>query len=134
MFYHELSSIVTSAKETGMLVSVYPALNFPADASAWWETAVRSNKWWQHWYQEYAHFLENFAIFAEQNKLSHIIVGGEDSIRFTLPEGIYSEEDKLGTPDHANDTWQSMLEQIKQSFPGKILWSNTMNNIPEYDF
>ncbi len=133
MFYHELSSIVTSAKETGMLVSVYPALNFPADASAWWETAVRSNKWWQHWYQEYAHFLENFAIFAEQNKLSHIIVG-EDSIRFTLPEGIYSEEDKLGTPDHANDTWQSMLEQIKQSFPGKILWSNTMNNIPEYDF
>lgn len=133
MFYHELSSIVTSAKEAGMLVSVYPTLNFPADASAWWETAVRSDEWWQHWYQEYAHFLENFAIFAEQNKLSHIIVG-EDSIRFTLPEGINSEEDKLGTPDHANYTWQSMLEQIKQSFSGKILWANTMNNIPEYDF
>ena len=125
---HDLAGLVKSAKDLGMKVSVYPGLVFPMKASIWWETTERDEAWWQRWYQEYAHFLDNFATFSEAYQIDHLIIG-ENALRFTYPNGLNAQDEKPGTPADANETWQTMLANVKNIYTGAILWATPLDSL-----
>ena len=133
LLFNELASLCKQAKEKGFRVSIYPELSFPAKADEYWFVATRDESWWQRWYQEYARYLNNFSLFASQNNIDHLIVG-ENDIRFSYPEGLNTEEEKLGTPDYASETWSTMLGQVRKNYSGTILWASLVNDLPEFTF
>lgn len=133
ILYQELGELAEAAKAKGMKVSVYPKLNFPAHAEEWWNLASRSEQWWQRWYQEYAHFLNNFAVFSETFKLDHFIIS-ENDLKFTYPNGLQDQGAQLGTPEHATETWQSMLDQVKGAYFGEVLWASLVHDLPDFGF
>ena len=133
LMFNELAYLCKQAKEKSMRVSIYPELSFPTNAEEFWSTATRNEAWWQRWYQEYAHFINNFSIFASQSNIDHLIVG-ENNIRFSYPDTLEADEEKLGTPDYASETWSTMLGQIRNNYSGTLLWASLVNDLPEYSF
>ena len=133
ILYHDLAQLTQTARDAGMKVSIFPKITFPMKASDWWHSASRSEGFWQHWYQQYDAFLNNFAIFAENYAIDHLIIG-EDGVRFSLPGALEDKDNKLGTPDTALETWHTMLNQVRTQYQGKILWAGTLSSMPEKTF
>jgi len=133
LLFNELATLCQHAKEKGLRVSIYPELGFPTEAETFWSGVIRDEAWWQRWYQEYDRYLNNFSLFAAQNNVDHMIVG-ENNIRFSYPEGLKTEEEKLGTPDDASETWSTMLGQVRKNYSGTILWASLVNDLPEFAF
>lgn len=129
ILYRDLIEVTKTAQSIGMKVAIFPKLSYPTHPEDWWQSATRSDAFWQQWYQQYAGFLNNFSIFAETYKVDHLIIG-EDHLQFSLPGGLTADGEKLATPDTAQETWLTMLDQVHKTYKGKLLWASSLDLKP----
>lgn len=128
--WYELQKTISAAKENNLNVALYPKPDFPKETDTWWLEADRSAEWWQHWFENYYHFIIHNADLAEQNQVSALILGGE-WLRPALPAGTLSDGSASGAPEDAEARWRSLFAEIRSHFSGKLLWAIPYENIQQ---
>ena len=131
----DLVDTIQKAHEQGLKVALNPKPNFnnnetascdtepcPTAGDLWWQEGARDFSWWLVWFKHYQTFLMNYAELAAQTGTETLIVGG-DWLNPALPNGILFDGQPSGVPADAEQRWRTLLAEIRQKFPGIILWS-----------
>lgn len=131
----DLNSIISAAKSLGMQIGLYPQLAFDSSSTDWWQSSIRDQLWWQQWYLEYDRFAMNFAIFAAESGVDHLILGGA-AVSPSFPNELTTNERSMGTPKGAGEVWSELITKLKKSYSGKLLWTIPLGgaNLPDYEF
>ena len=129
ILYRDLAEMTKTAQNAGLKVSLFPKITFPMKPEDWWQSATRSEAFWQQWYQQYDAFLNNNALFVKKHAVDHLIIG-EDGLNFSLPGGLAAQEAKMGTPETAMETWQKMLDHVHREYQVTLLWASTVTASP----
>lgn len=122
MMIMDLLQIIQLAQEQGLTVALYPKLNFSPDTSGWWKSTQRNALWWQQWYQEYDHFVMNYAQLAAYSKVDQFILGGAD-VGPSLPGALLTTATNSGTPKTAEKIWTELIRKVNTYYQGEVLWA-----------
>jgi hypothetical protein len=74
------------------------------------------------WFEQLSRFILNQAVIAAQQNVSALIIGGE-WIKPSLPDGTLADGSPSNSPANAETLWTSLLAEVRQQFPGKVLWA-----------
>ncbi len=132
---HDLYEIIDNAHESGMKVALFPHLDFGMDNYEWWHDTKKDALWWQEWFVEYERFLDNYAKLANNSGVDTLIVGG-GFIEYSLPGGILTTNELVGTPSNADALWRIIISNLKVHYSGNLMWalpySEVKSNIPSF--
>lgn len=123
----DLLNSITLTKRADLQVAVFPQPYFPFDQNEWWSNGKRDFEWWVVWFERYRKFLLHHADLAFRSGAQALIIGG-DWIGPALPEGKMPDGSASGVPEDANDRWQQIIREIRNHFPGKLLWALPFNS------
>ena len=122
-FWNDTYRMVTQARALNMQVSVFPTPRFTTNASDFWDSAPKSEAWWQTWFDHYRAFIINYADLASLSGADTLILGG-DWLNPALPGGTLSDgTTSSGVPANAETRWKTIIAEIRTHFHGKILWA-----------
>jgi hypothetical protein len=122
----DLEQQISQARTRGLNVALNPTPHFPLTAAQWWSGAQRDFSWWVVWFERYRSFALHHADLAARNDAQALILGGE-WISPALPGGVLSDGTPSGVPADAETRWRSLLEEVRQHFPGKMVWALSIN-------
>ena len=112
---------INAARASNLSVALFPAVNLPADAAAWWESAPRDPVWWEAWFNRYAAFAIHHADLAAKAGAQALILGG-DWVAPALPGGQVKAASS-GVPENAEARWGAILAEVRSHFKGQVLWA-----------
>lgn len=138
-FWHELVGNIDLASQNNLQVALFPTPEFelqetclgnacPPDRVRWWDESPRDEDWWQVWFEQYRKFATHFADLAAQTGVTELILGG-NAILPALPVRGQYDNNPSPAPANAEQLWQTILEDVRQRFTGKIAWAVTTENI-----
>lgn len=135
MLTTELGQLISTAKELGFKVALYPSLDYGQPTWDWWNTQARSLPWWEKWFIAYDKFLLHFLQIANQTEADQFIIGGPE-LRPVYPGAIAQGDEGGDTPPDVDERWQSIIEMARQHFGGQILWAEGLGSgaVPAFDF
>lgn len=126
---------IQNAHNLGLKVAVKPTLRFdnfpapdcyaapcPTNADGWWMEGTRDFSWWLVWFDHYRNFVLHHADLAAQSGAEALILGG-GWVSPALPGGLVLDGQPSGTPTEAESRWRSLIAEVRQRYPGKIIWS-----------
>ncbi len=122
MRWEEITTLVRASQGLGLQVVLFPQANFWMAVDEWWSTAPRHDDWWNNWFEQYRNFALYHAELAAQNNLSAIILGGT-WLKPALPQGVLAEGNSSGVPQYALERWQSLIQEMRTRFSGKLGWA-----------
>lgn len=122
MRWEEITTLLHTGQSQGLQVVLFPQANFWMDSDEWWATASRQADWWINWFEQYRNFALYHAELAAQNNLPAIILGGA-WLKPALPQGALADGTPSGVPAHVLDWWQSLIQEMRARFTGKIGWA-----------
>jgi len=122
MRWEEITTLVRASQSLGLQVVLFPQANFWMAIDEWWATASRQDDWWNNWFEQYRNFALYHAEIAAQNNLPAIILGGT-WLKPALPHGILADGNPSGVPQYALERWQSLIQEMRTRFSGKIGWA-----------
>ena len=112
---------ISRARAADLNVALFPAMNLPADAAAWWQSAPRDAAWWEIWFNRYAAFVAWHADLASKADAQALILGG-DWLVPALPGGQINGGSS-GVPADAETRWDAILADVRRRFAGQVLWA-----------
>ena len=110
------------ASSLGLKVALFPAVHSRAPIQDWWQEANRNFAWWVVWFESYERFILHHANLAESQGVEALILGGE-WLDPALPDGLLVDGSSSGVPQDADQRWQTLLEEVRSRFSGKLLWA-----------
>jgi hypothetical protein len=113
---------IQEAQKTGLDVALKPVPLFAIEANEWWLSAPRNSVWWQVWFEQYRAFTLHHADLASSSGASALILGGE-WLAPALPGGTLPDGTPSGVPADAETRWSNLLGEIRNRYPGKLLWA-----------
>jgi len=121
----DLQQQISQARSRGLNVALNPTPNFPVPVVQWWSGAQRNFSWWVVWFERYRSFALHHADLAARSDAQALILGGE-WVAPALPGGVLGDGSPSGVPADAESRWRSLLEEVRQRFSGKLVWSLTV--------
>jgi hypothetical protein len=118
----DLMYAIQEAQKTGLDVALKPVPLFAIEANEWWLSAPRNSVWWQVWFEQYRAFTLHHADLASSSGASALILGGE-WLAPALPGGTLPDGTPSGVPADAETRWSNLLGEIRNRYPGKLLWA-----------
>ncbi len=112
---------VSSARAANLNVALFPAVNLPADLTAWWTSAPRDAAWWKTWFDRYLAFAATHADLATKSGAQALILGG-DWVAPALPDGRINGVSS-GVPADAEARWQAIITDVRSRFKGSVYWA-----------
>lgn len=126
---------IQNAHNLGLKLAMKPTLTFdkfptltcsvapcPTSADAWWQESARDFGWWLVWFDHYRDFILHHADLAAQSGAEALILGG-DWVSPALPGGLVMDGQPSGTPTETEARWRSLIADVRERYPGKIIWS-----------
>jgi hypothetical protein len=110
------------ARDAGLNIALYPTALFPIDTDEWWIDAPRDFAWWLVWFERYRTFVLDYADLATRHGAQALILGG-DWLTPALPGGLLPDGSPSGVPLDAEQRWRSLLSEVRNRFPGKLIWA-----------
>ena len=114
--------MISQAHQQNLNTALFPGANFPLLLDEWWAAAARDESWWSVWFEQLSRFMLNQAVIAAQENVSALIIGG-DWVKPSMPEGTLADGSASNSPANAESLWTNILAQVRQQFPGKVLWA-----------
>jgi len=127
MLEPELGAVISMARLQNLKIALFPGANFPLPPDEWWTAAARDETWWSVWFEQLSRYILNQAVIAAQQNVSALIIGGE-WIEPSLPEGKLADGSPSNSPANAVTLWTGLLAEVRQQFPGKVLWALPFSN------
>ncbi len=122
MLEPELGAVISLARLQNLNIALFPGANFPLPTDEWWAAAARDESWWSVWFEQLSRYILNQAVIAAQQNVSALIIGGE-WVGPSLPEGSLADGSPSNSPANAETLWTGLLAEVRQQFPGKVLWA-----------
>ncbi len=122
MLYPDLLSAITTARNNGLSVALFPAPRFPYAASDWWLAAGREYPWWLSFFERYTNFITHHATLAAESHAGTLILGG-DWLAPALPGGKLANGTDSGVPQGVEETWRGIIAKVRERFDGNIAWA-----------
>jgi hypothetical protein len=120
-FWADSLDTINEARASNLEVALFPAVNLPVDAVAWWQSAPRDSIWWEAWFNRYAAFAIHHADLAKKAGAQALILGG-DWVSPALPGGQISAVSS-GVPENAGGRWAAIIAEVRKHFDGRVLWA-----------
>ncbi len=119
-FEQDLSQMAQDAAERGLTVVLHPTLRASkGTVGDWWLSAPRDGAWWEVWFEEYRSFALTYARQAAAVGAAKLVLGGPE-VAPALPGGSLPDGAPAGVPADAEQRWHSLLEEVRQRFPGTL--------------
>jgi hypothetical protein len=118
----ELMELIKGAETASLNVGFFPTPRFLTIKEDWWQNAQRDFPFWVTWFDSYQNFILNFAVMAEDNGVSPLILGGE-WLQPALPGGKLSDGTPSNVPQDAGERWRDMIEMVRENYSGPLLWA-----------
>ena len=122
--WFDLTQLATQAQQSGLGLVIHPVLRYDEDPDTWWQNATRDDGWWQTWFGRYRTFLLYHADLATQTGAKLLIIGDETIVP-ALPGGTLADGSLSGVPADVETRWQSLIEEVRARYAGKIAWAVT---------
>ncbi|GAP10842.1 hypothetical protein BECAL_02018 [Bellilinea caldifistulae] len=123
---------IQTIQQANMTAWLYPHLR---NGSEVWSEPHLEKAWWENWFERYHTFAIHFADLAAQTSTPALILGGPQ-VAPALPAGVLPSGEASGVPDFADERWQSIVENVRQRYNGKLGWSIQITDksptIPEW--
>ncbi len=133
--WFDLVSTIQQAHEQGIEVAVKPVPNFtylpspvcittpcPTATEFWWQEGARDFSWWLVWFDHYRSFILHHADLAAQTGAEALVMGGE-WLNPALPGGTTIDGQPSGIPSDAEQRWRNLIGEVRQRFPGTLMWA-----------
>ena len=111
------------AHASNLSIALFPAVNLPANAEKWWQSAPRDPAWWEAWFNRYGAFAAYHADLAVKANAQVLILGGE-WVAPALPGGQVNGNSS-GVPADAETRWSAILADVRRRFGGQVFWAAT---------
>lgn len=115
------------AQNINVAIFATPRL-MPSNAD-FWQNAPRTPEWWNTWFERYRAFAIYHADLAAQSGSQALVLGGE-AVLPSLPGGLLVDGSPSNVPADAEGRWRSILAEVRQHFPGLILWAHPYSGSP----
>jgi hypothetical protein len=110
-------------------IAIYATPRLLPSIAEFWTNAPRNPEWWNAWFERYRAFAIYHADLAVQSGAQALILGGEDVLP-SLPDGRLADGSPSNAPADAEARWRNILAEIRQRFPGLILWAHPYKGSP----
>jgi len=121
-YWLDSAIMISQARAVNLNVGIFPIPHFTTTSADFWTKAPRDATWWQTWFDHYRAFAVNYADLAAQTGSQALILGG-DWLNPAMPDGILTDGSTSGVPADADARWIAILTEVRQHFPGKIMWA-----------
>ena len=112
---------ISHARASNLNVALFPGVNLPADAAAWWQSAPRDPAWWEAFFNRYAAFAAYHADLASKAGAQALILGG-NWLAPAVPGGLVNGSSS-GVPADSDTRWNTILADVRKRFAGQVLWA-----------
>jgi hypothetical protein len=118
--WHKTAHNLRIAKEQGLEVGLFPQMRFTGSTSEWWQAADTVNpNWWLAWFEQYRHFILQYADLAENTEAEVFVLGG-DWLLPALP--IADNVTTYNLPGSTENVWSGLIEEIRAHYHGVLAW------------
>ncbi len=112
---------IKAVRDSNLSVALFPVVNLPADAPAWWQSAPRDPVWWEAWFERYTAFAVHHADLAAKAGAQALILGGGWVAPALLGGQVNAASS--GVPANAEARWGAILAEVRSHFKGQVLWA-----------
>jgi hypothetical protein len=116
----EMQTSIIQAKQDNLAVALFPLVDFPKGATAYWSIAERNDGWWASWYDRYHRYMMQVADWAALTGVKTIIIG-DPSVSPAMGNGKLADGSPSKVPTNADDQWRQLVKDIRSHFSGTIL-------------
>ena len=116
----EMQTSIIQASQNNLNVALFPQLNFPNGAAAYWSTAKKDDGWWTSWYDRYHRYIMQVADWAALTGAQTIIIG-DPSLSPSMSGGVLTDGSSANTPADADSQWRQLVQDIRSHFSGVVL-------------
>jgi hypothetical protein len=110
-------------------VAIYATPHLLPSNADFWLNAPRTPDWWNTWFDRYRAFALYHADLAAQSGSQALILGGE-AVLPSLPGGTLVDGSPSNAPADAEGRWRNILAEVRQHYPGLILWAHPYTGSP----
>lgn len=110
-------------------VGIYASPRLLPTSADFWLKAPRTPEWWNAWFERYRAFALYHADLAAQSGAQALILGGE-AVLPSLPGALLEDGSPANAPVDADERWRNILTEVRQHFPGLILWAHPYSGSP----
>ncbi len=125
----DLLKFRNQANEAGMDIILFPQPYTNNSNIDYWAGADLTFGGWEKWFSQYERMVLHYADFAEQNKISTLIIGGK-TVSPSFPNGLLPDGSPSNSPYNSEEKWRALIEKVQVRFNGQIgfaLPSNAVN-------
>jgi hypothetical protein len=126
LFSTDLLTLLNTTKSLGFDLILFPQIGPVDDVAFLWGSNAHSAFWWEIWFDSYSNFILNYANIAQISDTKQLIMGG----KFMLPTfngGMYFDGPLSDLPNNSDDTWRSLIKEIRQTYAGELLWATNIH-------
>jgi Carboxypeptidase regulatory-like domain len=118
--WNEMQTEIIWAGQDNLNVALFPRINFPEGASAYWESATRDDGWWTSWYDRYHRYMMQVADWATLTGVKTIIIG-DPMVSPSMSNGVLANGNLSLAPEDADAQWRQLIQDLRSRFSGSIL-------------
>ena len=118
--WSDMQTSIIRAGQNNLNVALFPRVNFPNGAAAYWATAKRDDGWWTSWYDRYHRYMMQVADWAALTGVKTIIIG-DPMLNPSMSSGILADGSSANAPADADSQWRQLVQDIRARFSGTIL-------------
>lgn len=115
-----LSNLIEHAQKEGLETGIFPQLRF-RNTNTFWTQSLKSDHWWDEWFESYGAFLNNYAKMAELTGSNYLLIGGNDVLP-AFSGGIYLDEPLTDLPEDSDRMWRDLFLDLRKTFSGDLIW------------
>jgi hypothetical protein len=116
----EIQTAIIKANQDQLNTAIFPQINYPNSAAAYWASASRDEGWWNSWYDRYHRFMISMADLATLSGASTIIIG-DPSVSPSMSGGKLADGTSANSPQDADNQWRQLIKDIRANYSGTIL-------------
>jgi len=134
-FDQNLSALVATSHSLGLSTSLFPQVGCASEMENGGVSQVYDKAWWQDWFVSYERFILNYAKFAEENNVAHLIISGKDVLpRFSNCE--FPDVTETDVTALSSDRWNTLIGSIRMVYSGSLVWATNahtdLDPLPEF--
>lgn len=124
----DMAEQIQAGHSAGLNVALRPTPRFLINSDEWWTSAPRDGSWWQVWFEQYRTFALHHADLAARTEAQALILGG-GWLAPALPSGKLADGSPSGAPQDAEARWRNLLVEVRQHYPGQLIWAMPTQSI-----
>lgn len=133
MLWFDMQAFAEQGNGYNLQMALYPSPSFFINQDEWWLEAARDDAWWDVWFDEYRSLILHHAVFAEQNQLPALIIGG-GWLSPALPGGMLADGSDAAAPMDAETRWRSLIDEVRSAYSGQLLWALPVEQLAQPPF